>query len=73
MSTPQGVNTVYDFWEVLLLIQVRKFKDEALDVLKFRYDNNTELDTDFRKANSTNKIEEVVDIIRVPKIQFWRL
>lgn len=28
---PEGVNAIDDLWEIFLLVQVREFKDEALE------------------------------------------
>lgn len=32
LNSPQSVDAVYDFREVLLVVEISEFKDEALDV-----------------------------------------
>jgi len=67
------MNTVYNFRQILLFIEIRKFEDKSLGIVSGQNETNTYVESYLGKANFSNEIEEIVDVIGMAKIQLGRL
>jgi hypothetical protein len=67
------MNTVDDLRDVLLIVQVSEFEDEALHLGSVAARIVRDTCTHFGKTNLPGKVAENVDVLRMAKVQLGRL
>jgi len=67
------VDTVYDLGKILLFIEISQFKDEALKIVRGGIPVRRDGRYLGQSSVTTDEIEEIVDVIGMPEIQFPRL
>lgn len=67
---------VYDFWDILLVVEIGQFEDEDLRILLSTQIHQSIIGFGtqyFWQLNSFEESEKPVDIIRVPELKFLGL